>query len=80
MYFARTYYLRRDKVPLLEINLRIFENPYLQRKLKLRRRRNCGELRQFTQILRLPTIFNNISNTMYESVCQISMPKIRFFA
>ena len=61
MYFARIYHLQRPLVPLLERNLRIFENPYLQRKLKLERRENCGKSQQFTQILHIPTILHNIS-------------------
>ena len=46
------------KVPLLEGKLRIFEDPYLQRKSRLRRKGNCGELQEFTQMLHLPAVFH----------------------
>ena len=71
MYFTRIYHLQRHEVPLLERNLRISENPYLQRKSKLRSG-NCGKLQQFTQILHSPTTFHNINIMFEESTCQES--------
>ena len=65
MYFTRIYHLRRHEVPLLERNLRISENPYLQRKSKLRSG-NCGKT---------AAIHTNITLTYNFSHAQISCLK-----
>ena len=76
-YCEGIYHLQRHLVPLLRKIVIISKNPDLQGKSKIRRRGSCGKPQQFTKVLRLPTIFHNMSKY---HVWRISMPKSKLFA